>query len=274
MHFLHPSAAYLFLLFIPLLALSLRKPTVETVVVPSLSFWKSMMSDEKTERNKPGLFFPPLSLLIFLGGMSLLIVALMTPISSHVHLPDTVNTLAIRYTSDLSEPAQRVLDHLDNTIPLKEGVVIPEGIPILTVCDAPCDPETEGNILLTTGSKELRAYAEIPRERLYVRVLPTWDSIAACEAAGIPHRNIIAMFGPFSQRMNEAMLEQYRISMNEAMLEQYRISYLVTKEAGRNGGFEEKMQAAKRCGVNAIVIRRPEDFGVTVEEAAAMLKSL
>ena len=119
--------------------------------------------------------------------------------------------------------------------------------------------ETKGNILLTTGSKELRAYAEIPRERLYVRVLPTRDSIAACEAADIPHRNIIAMFGPFSQRMNEAMLEQYHIS------------YLVTKEAGRNGGFEEKLQAAKRCGVKAIVIRRPEDSGVTVEEAAAMM---
>ena len=119
---------------------------------------------------------------------------------------------------------------------------------------------TKGNILLTTGSKELGAYAEIPRERMYVRVLPTHDSIAACAAAGIPHRNIIAMFGPFAQRMNEAMLEQYRIS------------YLVTKEAGRNGGFEEKMQAAKRCGVKAIVIRRPEDSGVTVEEAAAMLR--
>ena len=118
---------------------------------------------------------------------------------------------------------------------------------------------TKGNILLTTGSKELGAYAEIPRERLYVRVLPTHDSIAACEAAGIPHRNIIALFGPFSQRMNEAMLEQYHIS------------YLVTKEAGRNGGFEEKLQAAKRCGVKAIVIRRPEDSGVTVEEAAAMM---
>ena len=104
------------------------------------------------------------------------------------------------------------------------------------------------------------AYAEIPRERMYVRVLPTHDSIAACEVAGIPHRNIIAMFGPFSQRMNEAMLEQYHIS------------YLVTKEAGRNGGFEEKLRAAKRCGVKAIVIRRPEDYGVTVEEAAAMLR--
>ena len=119
---------------------------------------------------------------------------------------------------------------------------------------------TKGNILLTTGSKELGAYAEIPRERMYVRVLPTHDSIAACEAADVPHRNIIAMFGPFSQRMNEAMLEQYHIS------------YLVTKEAGRNGGFEEKLQAAKRCGVKAIVIRRPEDSGVTVEEAAAMFK--
>ena len=118
---------------------------------------------------------------------------------------------------------------------------------------------TKGNIFLTTGSKELGDFADLPRERLYVRVLPTRDSIAACEAAGIPHRNIIAMFGPFSQRMNEAMLEQYRIS------------YLVTKEAGRNGGFEEKMQAAKRCGVKAIVIRRPEDSGVTVEEAAAMM---
>ena len=118
---------------------------------------------------------------------------------------------------------------------------------------------TKGNIFLTTGSKELGDFADLPRERLYVRVLPTRDSIAACEAAGIPHRNIIAMFGPFSQRMNEAMLEQYRIS------------YLVTKEAGRNGGFEEKMQAAKRCGVKAIVIRRPEDYGVTVEEAAAMM---
>ena len=120
--------------------------------------------------------------------------------------------------------------------------------------------ETEGNILFTTGSKELRAFAEIPRERMYVRVLPTRDSIAACEEADIPHRNIIAMFGPFTQRMNEAMLEQYHIS------------YLVTKEAGRNGGFEEKMQAAKSCGVKAIVIRRPEDSGVTVEEAAAMFK--
>ena len=154
MRFLHPNAAYLFLLFIPLLALSLRKPSAETVVVPSLSFWKSTMGDEKTERHKSGFFFPHLSLLIFLGGMSLLIVALMTPVPSHVHLPDVVNTLAIRYTCGLPESVQRVFDHLDDTIPLKEGVVIPEGTPILTVYDVPCDPETKGNILILTKASE------------------------------------------------------------------------------------------------------------------------
>ena len=154
MRFLHPNAAYLFLLLIPLLALSLRKPIAKTVVVPSLSFWKSTMGDEKTERNKSGFFFPPLSFMIFLGGMGLLIVALMTPIPSRVHLPDTVNTLAIQYTCDLPESVQRVLDLLDDMIPLKEGVVIPEGTPILTVYDVPCDPETKGNILIIAKTSE------------------------------------------------------------------------------------------------------------------------
>ena len=54
---------------------------------------------------------------------------------------------------------------------------------------------TEGNILLTTGSKELLPFTEVPnyRERLYARVLPMQRSLAACEAAGIPPAHIIAM---------------------------------------------------------------------------------
>ena len=39
---------------------------------------------------------------------------------------------------------------------------------------------TEGNILLTTGAKELTDYAVLGSERLYVRVLPMPDSLAAC----------------------------------------------------------------------------------------------
>ena len=45
-------------------------------------------------------------------------------------------------------------------------------------------------------AKELAQFAAIPPERLYPRVLPTLESIAACEAANIPHRNIIAMQVP------------------------------------------------------------------------------
>ena len=55
-----------------------------------------------------------------------------------------------------------------------------------------------GRVLLTTGSKELGVYAKIlDPELLYPRVLPVVSSIQACEEAGIPHRNIIAVQGPF-----------------------------------------------------------------------------
>lgn len=119
---------------------------------------------------------------------------------------------------------------------------------------------TEGNILLTTGSKELHAFADIPRARLYVRVLPTQMSIDACMKEGIPARNIIAMFGPFTQKMNEATLEQYKID------------YLVTKDSGRAGGFDEKIGAARSCGVSAVVIRRPEESGLDVAEILSMVR--
>ena len=49
------------------------------------------------------------------------------------------------------------------------------------------------------GAKELGAFAALEAQRLYARVLPSHEGIAACEAAGIPHRNIIAMQGPFSR---------------------------------------------------------------------------
>ena len=64
-----------------------------------------------------------------------------------------------------------------------------------------------GNVLLATGAKELAAFAPLSPERLFPRVLPTREGIAACEAAGVPHRNIIAMQGPFSYALNCALDE-------------------------------------------------------------------
>ncbi len=62
---------------------------------------------------------------------------------------------------------------------------------------------TRGNILLTTGSKELAAYSGIPdfTQRVYARVLPMDASLEACRAAGLKAAHIIAMQGPFSEEM-------------------------------------------------------------------------
>ena len=55
--------------------------------------------------------------------------------------------------------------------------------------------DTSGNILLTTGSKELAVFAPL-KERLFVRVLPGLESIGLCEKAGIRGKQILAMQGP------------------------------------------------------------------------------
>ena len=122
--------------------------------------------------------------------------------------------------------------------------------------------DREGNILLATGMKELSAFAGISPARLYPRVLPTGDSIAACERAGIPHRNIIAMQGPFSAELNEALIRQFHIA------------YLVTKDGGKAGGFQEKVQAAENAGIELVLIRRPEETGETFEEIAAACEEM
>lgn len=112
----------------------------------------------------------------------------------------------------------------------------------------------EGNILLTTGAKELPAFAVIDKNRLFARVLPTHEGISACEALGIPHRNIFAMQGPFGTALNCAIFEQYHIA------------WLVTKDGGRAGGFAEKLEAARRTGANVVLVRRPADAGEDPEQ--------
>ena len=129
-------------------------------------------------------------------------------------------------------------------------------------CALACDA-VEGNILFTTGSRDLAAMCEriTDRERLYVRVLPSVDSIRQCEAAGIRQDHILALQGPFTEEMNLAMLRQYEIRA------------LVTKDSGRTGGVEEKLSACKAAGIPCLCIRRPvAEEGVSVEEAAEEIR--
>ena len=106
-----------------------------------------------------------------------------------------------------------------------------------------------GNILLTTGSKDLGSYAknETIKNHLFVRVLPGEESIRLCTANGITGRQIIAMQGPFSAQMNECILREYSID------------WMVTKISGHAGGFEEKVEAAKKAGVGVCAILPPSE---------------
>lgn len=120
--------------------------------------------------------------------------------------------------------------------------------------------ERPGNILLTTGSKELSAFDRLDKNRLYARILPTHDGIAACEVLGLPHSHILALQGPFSRKLNEAMLEQYQIR------------WLVTKDGGQAGGFGEKLAAAQNTGANVVLVERPPDEGESLEEILEQIR--
>ena len=124
--------------------------------------------------------------------------------------------------------------------------------------------QSEGRVLLTTGSKELGSFVRaLPdaAERLYVRILPTVEALEQARQLGIPASHIVAMQGPFSRELNEALLRQLDIRC------------LVSKQSGSAGGFEEKVQAAQACGVRLIVIERPhEKGGVSLAEAQAILE--
>lgn len=103
-----------------------------------------------------------------------------------------------------------------------------------------------GNILLTTGSKDLNCFARQELVgRCFPRVLPTLDSLGRCLDLGFPPSHIICMQGPFSRKLNEAIMAQYNISV------------LVTKNTGGPGGYFEKAQAARVLGVTIVVIDRP-----------------
>ncbi len=125
--------------------------------------------------------------------------------------------------------------------------------------------KTEGNILLTTGSKDLKVYCALDRvrERLYVRILPAPDSLAACVEQGIGGGHILALQGPFNAEMNEAMIHQYRIGC------------LVTKESGRTGGYKAKLEAAARAGIPVLVVGRGKrEQGCSFSEACRKIGEL
>lgn len=106
----------------------------------------------------------------------------------------------------------------------------------------------KGTIMLTTGSKTLATFTKhlLGEDlRLLCRMLPNKENMEKCEALGLAQKDIIAIQGPFSKELNIALYKQYGVTQ------------MVTKESGKVGSIDEKMEAALELGIDIILIKRP-----------------
>lgn len=127
--------------------------------------------------------------------------------------------------------------------------------------------EKKGTIMLTTGSKTLATFANklvgVEGIRLVARMLPRKDNMEKCEELGVEQKNIIAIQGPFSKELNIALYSQYGVDV------------MVTKESGKVGSVDEKVEAALELGIPIIMIRRPKiDYGQVYSTFDALIEQL
>lgn len=105
-------------------------------------------------------------------------------------------------------------------------------------------------VLLTIGTRHLTPYVrEAARTgvRLVARVLPTEESLQACDRAGLSRDQIVPGQGPFS------------VEQTVGVIRHHGIGVLVTKDGGAEGGVPEKLEAARLEGCEVVVVARPRE---------------
>ncbi|NTW73188.1 MAG: precorrin-6A/cobalt-precorrin-6A reductase, partial [Eubacteriaceae bacterium] len=73
----------------------------------------------------------------------------------------------------------------------------------------------------------------------------TSSVLKKCEDLGFSPGNILALQGPFSEELNQAMYQEYQIK------------YMVTKDSGSIGGVREKILPALKMGIQVLILKRP-----------------
>ncbi len=162
------------------------------------------------------------------------------------------------YVQDFSRRIERLARRLESPyIRLLAEEKIPQGVRVFSSAKEARDylEKTKGNILITSSMKSLVEFV-CPRFhlRIFARVEPRLENIEKLLDLGLGHRQIIALTGPFSEKMNLAMIDQYNIK------------YLVTEESGLQEAVEEKTLAAIKKGVELLVIRDEDRRGYSLGE--------
>lgn len=123
-----------------------------------------------------------------------------------------------------------------------------------------------GNIFVTTGSNHAGAFTKLEdfQSRVWLRIMPSLNSLRDCLALGYRPQRLICMQGPFPEELNCAMFQAADAKI------------LVTKNSGDIGGFCEKVRAAKSLGMVTAVLARPKEAkgSVSLDEACEKLLEL
>ncbi len=116
--------------------------------------------------------------------------------------------------------------------------------------------KSKDNIFVTTGSKELKNLTKINdyNRRCVLRVLDVPEIVEECVLTGFDREKIIAERGPFDYRKNYEAFEKAKCK------------YLITKESGETGGFSEKINAARDLNMEVLILKRPKESGVSLDE--------
>lgn len=122
--------------------------------------------------------------------------------------------------------------------------------------------QTEGLIFSSMGAKEAKVLTGVDnfQERVYLRMLPSPEGMKHCLDLGYPMKNLSGIQGPFSKEFNIAQFKEVNADI------------LVTKESGNVGGFKEKTDAAKECGMDVVVLTRVNEEGLSVEDAKNIIR--
>ena len=182
----------------------------------------------------------------------------------YTHVIDATHPYAVQATHNICSAAKEAGIRYLRVI---RGSTAAGGVKYVSDTDEAADflNRQSGRILFATGSKDLAKYTKIDgfAERVFVRMLPSAQALTAAESLGFKASNIICMQGPFS------------LEMNAALLRDIKAQWLVTKDSGEPGGYENKINAAEQTGTGVLVIGRPlQEHGYSTDEVIEMLAQL